>query len=184
VKTGLLSMVLFFIVQSTHAAGATDKAALQRGAGFFMNYCAGCHSLRYMRPDQMTGYQYPMVISMPEADARQWFGRMPPDLSLTARERGPAWVYTYLTSFYADQTRPFGANNTLVPDVAMPNVLAPLSSQTRLDGDLHDVVLFLVYVAEPARMIRYRTGFVVMAFLAVLGLLIYRLKLLYWRDIR
>lgn len=148
-----------------------------------MNYCAGCHSLKYMRPDQITGYQYPTVISMPEVDARQWFGRMPPDLSLTARERGPAWIYTYLTSFYADQTRPYGTNNILVPDVAMPNVLAPLQGHHKLDGDLHDVVSFLVYVAEPTKMLRYQTGIWVISFLIIFGLLLYQLKLLYGREI-
>ena len=121
---------------------------------------------------------------MPASDARQWFGRMPPDLSLSAREHGSLWLYTYLTSFYPDHNRPFGANNTLVPDVAMPNVLYPLKDQTKLKDDLHDVVSFLVYVAEPVRLIRYRAGLVVMGFLMVLGLLVYLLKRLYWRDIR
>ena len=165
----VLAFICVLILNGMQATYATDKAELQRGADFFMNYCAGCHSLKYMRPN-------PLEISMPAADARDWFGRTPPDLSLTARERGPVWLHTYLTSFYADQTRPFGANNTLVPDVAMPNVLAPLKGQHHFDGDLHDVVSFLVYVAEPARMIRYRLGLVVMVFWAVLGLLIYRLK--------
>ncbi len=155
----------------------SDNLSVQRGAVFFMNYCSGCHSLRYLRPN-------PVMVSLPEPDARQWFGRMPPDLSLTARERGPVWLFSYLTGFYPDHSRPFGANNTLVPDVAMPNVLYPLKGQINLEGDLHDVISFLVYVAEPERLVRYRIGLVVMAFLAVLGLLIYQLKRLYWRDIQ
>ena len=131
------------------------QSRIQRGAKLFMNYCSGCHSLRYMRYNRMaedlglttfdgeldqdllvsnliftsaTIYD-PIQISMPPVDAQQWFGITPPDLSLSARERGPEWIYTYLKSFYADDSRPFGTNNLLVPDVAMPNILAPLAGK-------------------------------------------------------
>ena len=102
-----------------------DKEKLQRGAKIFMNYCSGCHSLRFMRYNRMATdlglitfsgaidsdllisnlifttakEQDPIVNSMPATDARQWFGRLPPDLSLSARERGAEWIYTYLKSF-------------------------------------------------------------------------------------
>ena len=178
-----LFMYLFFfiLVQNTHAA---DEVELQRGAAVFMNYCSGCHSLRYFRPDSLTGNQSLMKVSMPEIDARQWFGRMPPDLSLSARERGAQWLNDYLTGFYPDHNRPFGANNRLLPDVAMPNVLYPLQGKAKLEDDLHAVVSFLVYVAEPTKPARYRLGIAVLGFLAIFGLLIYQLKRLYWRDIR
>ena len=168
----LLCVVIVFAMPNAFAA---DKDALQRGRVFFMNYCAGCHSLKYMRP--------PNLIAMPPVDARQWFGRMPPDLSLTARARGPAWIRTYLTSFYPDSSRPFGANNTLMPYVAMPNVLWSLQNNSQLKDDLDDLSAFLMYVAEPSRLIRYRLGLLVMAFLGVLGVLIWRLKILCWRNI-
>lgn len=182
----LLAMcgLFFILLQSAQATSLTHEKAVQRGAMFFMNYCSGCHSLRYMRPDHVTGNQSLTKISLPEADARQWFGRMPPDLSLTARQRGPVWLYAYLTGFYADKTRPFGTNNHTFPDVSMPDVLYPLRGHINLDADLHDVVSFLVYVAEPARSVRYQAGFWVILFSVVLGLLIYRLKVIYWRDIR
>ena len=162
---------------------AANDASIQRGADFFMNYCSGCHALKYMRPDQKILAQDLTQISLPARDAQHWFGKMPPDLSLTARERGPAWVYAYLTHFYPDPSRPFGANNTWVPDVAMPNVLAPLKDVKTRNADLHDVVSFLVYVAEPMRGVRHQMGLVVMGFLAVLGALIYRLKTVCWRNI-
>lgn len=130
----------------------TDTAALQRGAKIYMNYCSGCHSLKYVRYSQMAkGLGLltfdgrldrdllfnnlvftkaddgdPIVIAMPPADAREWFGKIPPDLSLEARVRGVDWLFTYLTSFYQDDNKPFNSNNRLFPDVAMPNVLAPL----------------------------------------------------------
>ena len=193
-------------VMLTHAAtllpvhiDTENKATLQRGAKLFMNYCSGCHSLRYMRYNRMahdlglttvsgevdTDFlqsnliythatpQDPIQISMPAADARQWFGRVPPDLSLTARERGSSWIYTYLKSFYADAKRPFGANNLLVPDVAMPNVLMPLRdnsgmTQQQFEQSLTDVVTFLSYVAEPEKAMRHTLGWKVLLFLLVL----------------
>lgn len=130
-----------------------DDASLQRGAGVFMNYCAGCHSLQYMRyknlgegigiRDIHTGEALeelineklnfvtdkvhdPVVSAMPRKDAEQWFGVAPPDLTLVARVRGTDWLYSYLRSFYEDQTRPFGANNLVFPDVGMPHVLVSL----------------------------------------------------------
>ncbi len=148
---------------------------VQRGERVFTSYCAGCHTLRYTSSLLQKN-------SLLDEDARQWFGRMPPDLSLIARERGARWLYDYLTGFYEDKTRPFGTNNHVVPDVGMPNVLASLDKGT-LKQVAHDVVGFLVEVAEPHRSLRYRIGFFVMVFLAVFGLLIYRLKTLCWRDL-
>jgi ubiquinol-cytochrome c reductase cytochrome c1 subunit len=132
-----------------------DKASLQRGAKYYMNYCAGCHSLKYMRYKSMakdigilddygdvakklvdnnlifTGAKFGDLINiaMSMPDAREWFGVEPPDLTLETRVRGSDWVYTYLMSFYQDPKRPLGANNRLFPDVAMPNVLAPLQGE-------------------------------------------------------
>lgn len=128
------------------------KASLQRGAKYYMNYCSGCHSLKYLRYNRMAKdlglttfdgevdkpllinnlifsealIHDPITIAMPQADARRWFGVVPPDLSLEARVRGSDWIYTYLKSFYRDDSRPFGSNNRLIPGVAMPNVLGPL----------------------------------------------------------
>ncbi|MGH8277984.1 MAG: cytochrome c1 [Gammaproteobacteria bacterium] len=119
-----------------------DKASLQRGAKYFVNYCAGCHSAQYVRYNRVgsdlglsdaqvekylmfaggkvTGT---MVSAMPEADATTWFGTAPPDLSVEARIHSPNWIYTYLKSFYLDPSKPTGANNTVFPNVAMPDVL-------------------------------------------------------------
>lgn len=212
-----------------------DTASLQRGAKLFMNYCSGCHSLRYLRYNRMANdlglttfdgavdtdllennliftsakIHDPIQISMPEEDALQWFGRVPPDLSLSARERGASWLYTYLKSFYADPKRPFGANNILIPDVSMPNVLQPLSgiviaqnlsadhnlpvhlvhvergemTQQQFDSAVQDLVTFLVYAAEPVKLVRYKIGIFVILFLIVFTIVAYRLKKNYWRDV-
>jgi ubiquinol-cytochrome c reductase cytochrome c1 subunit len=127
-----------------------DKASLQRGARNFVNYCLGCHSLKYERWSRMAKdldipedllqkdlmppgdkpAQY-ILTSMPAADAEAWFGKTPPELSLIARARGTAYVYQFLTTFYADPTRPTGANNLRLPSTAMPVVLSELEGVKR-----------------------------------------------------
>ena len=127
-----------------------DSASLQRGAGLYVNYCLGCHSLSFMRYDRMgrdlglTDEQVsenllfaadkvtaPMSIAMRAEAARNWFGVEPPDLSVISRARGPDWLYSYLTTFYADPnpSRPFGVNNVVYEDVGMPHALVPLQGR-------------------------------------------------------
>ena len=70
-----------------------------------------------------------MTTAMRPADAKAWFGAVPPDLSVISRAKasaagsGPAYLYTYLRTFYKDDTRPTGWNNLVVPNVAMPHVM-------------------------------------------------------------
>ena len=71
----------------------------------------------------------PIINAMTKAQAKEWFGVAPPDLSLIVRVRGVDWLYTYLNSFYRDDKRLWGTNNARFPDVAMPNVLAHLQGQ-------------------------------------------------------
>ncbi|HET7593582.1 MAG TPA: cytochrome c1 [Rhodanobacteraceae bacterium] len=125
-----------------------DQGALQRGARLFMNYCAGCHSLKYMRYSQMaeglgltekqvmdnlnfTGAKFgePIVSAMPEADAEKWFGKAPPDLSLEVSAKGADWVAAYMKSFYLDPSTTSGWNNTVFPNVAMPFPLWQLQGE-------------------------------------------------------
>lgn len=68
-----------------------------------------------------TGAQ--MTVAMNPEDAKRWFGTAVPDLSVIARSRGADWLYTYLTTFYADDKRPTGVNNIAFPNVGMPHVL-------------------------------------------------------------
>jgi ubiquinol-cytochrome c reductase cytochrome c1 subunit len=122
----------------------SNLPSLQRGARHFMDYCSGCHSLKYIRYSRLAedlkisdslrdtylvrpGDKFSDYIkaSMPVADAQEWFGRPPPDLSLVARSRGSDWVFNFLTSFYADAaSRQTGVNNLQLPGTAMPHVLA------------------------------------------------------------
>jgi ubiquinol-cytochrome c reductase cytochrome c1 subunit len=120
--------------------------SLQRGARNFMAYCSGCHSLKFVRysrvaqdlkisdelRDQLLvkpGAKFTDYItsSMPEKDAAEWFGKAPPDLSLTARSRSPDWIFNFLTTFYADAaSQQTGVNNLQLPGTAMPHVLSSL----------------------------------------------------------
>jgi ubiquinol-cytochrome c reductase cytochrome c1 subunit len=119
-----------------------DVASLQRGSRLFFNYCAGCHSLQYLRysriaedlkldeKDVANNLIFTSakigdhaVNQMPAALAAGWFGKAPPDLSLEARAKGPDWIYNYLKSFYLDASRPVGWNNTVFPNASMPNAL-------------------------------------------------------------
>jgi len=214
-----------------------NEASLQRGAKLFMNYCSGCHTLQYMRyqrisedlniptekmeknlmftrgiiHDQITG-------TMPEKSA-DWFGTMPPDLTLVARwhPNGADWLYSFLLSFYLDDKTGTGVNNLVMENTAMPHVLWPLQGYQKLpesDGDhgeeagghgaakpefeivqagsmdeqeyrraVGDIVNFLVYVGEPAKMVRYSLGKKVIAFLLLFTLLAWLLKREYWRDV-
>jgi ubiquinol-cytochrome c reductase cytochrome c1 subunit len=118
-----------------------DTASLQRGAKLFVNYCLNCHSAQYMRYNRLTDLGLTedqikanlmfasdkigdtMQVALKPKDAAKWFGAQPPDLSVTARSRGADWLYTYLRTFYRDESRPTGWNNVAYPNVGMPNVL-------------------------------------------------------------
>lgn len=123
----------------------SNTPSLQRGATNFVNYCLACHSLKYMRYQRMaedlgitdaqlrenliptdakpTDY---MLSTFPAADAEVWFGRAAPDLSLTARAKGPDYIYQFLKGFYVDTTKVTGTNNLALDGAAMPAVLSDL----------------------------------------------------------
>ena len=126
---------------------ANNMAALQNGAKLFVNYCLNCHSAASMRYSRLkdlglTDEQIKnnlllagdkvgelMTTHLTVKDAKAWFGAAPPDLSVIARAKsselgsGPDWLYTYLRSYYKDDSRPTGWNNMVFPNVGMPHVL-------------------------------------------------------------
>lgn len=154
----------------------SNEAAIQRGARDFVNYCMGCHSAKYVRYKQFTKVGLTedqvkdnlmfaggkigdhMTIAMNPDDAAKWFGAAPPDLTLVARIRGSDWIYTYLRSFYKDESRPMGVNNVVFPNVGMPHVLLPLQGlqepvykEVEREGKTHKVIEGLELV-EPGSM--------------------------------
>ena len=116
----------------------SNQQSLQRGAKIFINYCLSCHSAAYMRYNRM-GQDLSisddvlkenlmfaaekvgdvMSISMRQEDSINYFGVIPPDLSVIARSRGADWLYTYFKTFYKDDSRPFGVNNLVYKDTAV-----------------------------------------------------------------
>lgn len=206
-----------------------DQLSVIRGAGYYAKYCLGCHGLKQIRYSRIAKdlkineaqlresflfgdakIHDPVNTAMTTESAAISFGVAPPDLSLVVRSRGADWVYTYLRSFYADTKRPFGVNNLLVPNVAMPNVLWELQGPQeavieRVDGKLEivgvkssgqgkmthrefdravsDLVNFLAYVAEPSALQRLPMGKYVIVFLLFMTFIFYRLKKEYWKDI-
>lgn len=207
-----------------------DQAALQNGAKLFVNYCLNCHSANYMRynrladlgltPQQIkdnllftadkVGEQ--MRIAMSQKDGKDWFGAAPPDLTVIARSRSSAdgsgadWLYTYLRSFYRDDSRVQGWNNTVFDNVGMPHVLWELQGEQRLKVDgqgnksfelvkpgkmtsaeydqaVGDLVGYLQYMSEPFAGQRVKIGIGVLIFLAFLFVVSYRMKKDYWKDV-
>jgi ubiquinol-cytochrome c reductase cytochrome c1 subunit len=135
-------------------AKVTDVAALQNGAKLFVNYCLNCHSASFMRYNRLRDIGLSedqikknlmfasekvgdtMKVALDPKQAKEWFGGLPPDLTVIARSRadfgkgsGADYLYTYLRSYYRDDTKATGWNNMAFPSVAMPNVLWELQGQ-------------------------------------------------------
>jgi ubiquinol-cytochrome c reductase cytochrome c1 subunit len=132
-----------------------DVAALQNGAKLFVNYCLSCHSAAFMRYNRLrdiglTEKQIKenlmfttdkvgdtMKAAIDPKQAKEWFGANPPDLTLVARSRasgagsGADYLYTYLRTYYRDETKPTGWNNMAFPNVGMPHVMWELQGERR-----------------------------------------------------
>jgi len=152
-----------------------------------------------------------MKASMSEKDAAKFFGAAPPDLSTMTRMKSVDYIYSFLKSFYPDPSTPTGWNNTVFEKTAMPHVLFPLQGEQKVsavaenegdkphlkyehigggsqspeefEGTVRDLVNFLVYLGEPAKLKRYNIGFWVMVFLGILLIITWFLKKEYWRDV-
>ncbi|MBI5659163.1 MAG: cytochrome c1 [Nitrosomonadales bacterium] len=150
-----------------------------------------------------------MQAAMDTNTAKLAYGVAPPDLSVISRSRSADWLYTYLRSFHTDKTRASGWNNAIFPNVGMPHVLADLQGELELkienqagreslklvlvspgslkpaeyDAAITDLTNFLVFMGEPAKMVRTNLGMIVVGFLLVLFVLVFALKKEIWKDI-
>ena len=220
----------------THFTPVRTDRALQRGARTFVNYCQACHTAEYHRYSRLAsdigisdqemldnmifttdvaGEQTKvgslMTNNMSSDYAKTAFGVVPPNLALVSRSRGVDWLYTYMMSFYLDESRPLGANNTVYPNVGMPHVLAGLQGWQKPvyedDGEGHtslkgfapitagqlsdeeyqsvvrDLVSFLDYLGDPNREARHSLGIKVILFLLLFLVLAIFLKKEYWKDV-
>ena len=178
-KIILWLMASLMLAGGAHAAGGgipwdkfpkervTDLAALQNGAKLFVNYCLNCHAAAFMRYNRMRDIGLTeeqirknlmfagdkvgetMKVSLDPKEAKEWFGGVPPDLTVIARSRadgskgsGADYLYTYLRTYYRDDTKATGWNNLAFPSVGMPHVLWQLQGQQRAvfvdEKDPHD----------------------------------------------
>jgi ubiquinol-cytochrome c reductase cytochrome c1 subunit len=182
-KLILTLMLALGVAAAAHASGgdevAWDKApsrtndlpALQNGAKLFVNYCLNCHSAAFMRFNRLRDIGISeqqikenlltvsekvgdtMKSPIDPKDAKEWFGAVPPDLTLIARSRsghggtGADYLYTYMRTFYRDPSRPTGWNNLAFPNVGMPHVLWELQGDRepvfdKVESHGHEVEVF------------------------------------------
>jgi ubiquinol-cytochrome c reductase cytochrome c1 subunit len=224
--------------QASEAGYRLDRApiepnnlvSLQAGARTFVNYCLNCHGAQYMRYNRLTDLGLSesqirdnlvltdakvgdtMKVALGAKDGKAMFGAAPPDLTVIGRSRGADWLYTYLRTFYRDESSPTGWNNAVFPQVAMPHALwalqgeralqvvedkarhgAPLYKWTQLspgamsevqyDTVVRDLVNYLVYMGEPSAVNRKRIGIVSLFVLGILFIFAYALKKEYWKNV-
>lgn len=141
----------------------TDQASLQNGAKLFVNYCLSCHSAAFMRYNRLQDIGLTeqeikdnllfttdkvgetMKATLDPKQAKDWFGGNPPDLTVIARSRagaggtGADYLYTFLRTFYRDETKPTGWNNLAFPSIGMPHALWQLQGERRAVFEEQDV---------------------------------------------
>jgi len=221
---GLYNSISFSADGSYHLDNAKinldDEQSLQRGARNFINYCLNCHSANYMRYNRLAdiGLRDDVIkenllftaektgelmdINMDSTEAKKWFGANPPNLTVTARSRGKDWIYSYLRTFYVDESRELGWNNLVYPNAAMPHVLWELQGVQNLEDNklkltksgllsaeeydqfVLDTTNYMVFMSEPAKLVRHKIGYYVIGFLLILLILVINLKKEFWKDIK
>jgi len=153
-----------------------------------------------------------MDIAMRPEDAEAWLGKTPPDLSLISSARGNDWLFTYMKTFYKDEAGGWNnlvLPNVSMPHVmwqlqgiqtlAEPEhgaeqgddhgaprltlAVPGLQTPEQYEGIVRDLVTFLDYLSEPAKLKRKNLGIWVMLFLLLFAGVSYALKVEYWRDV-
>ena len=208
-----------------------DEVGLQRGAQIFTNYCLSCHSASSMRFNRLQDIGLSeqeikdnllfttdkigetMIAAIDPKQAKSWFGANPPDLTVIARSRagsggsGADYLYTFLRTFYRDETKVTGWNNLAFPNVGMPHVMWELQGQRRavFEGDhfkgweqitpgtlseqeydqqVGDLVNYLQWMGEPAQAARKNIGIGVLIFLGIFIVIAWKLNAAFWKDVK
>ena len=208
-----------------------DLASLQNGAKLFVNYCLSCHSAAFMRFNRLQDIGLSeqeikdnllfttdkigetMIAAIDPKQAKSWFGANPPDLTVIARSRagsggsGADYLYTFLRTFYRDETKVTGWNNLAFPNVGMPHVMWALQGQRRavVEGDhfkgweqitpgtlseqeydqqVGDLVNYLQWMGEPAQAARKNIGIGVLIFLGIFIVIAWKLNAAFWKDVK
>ena len=209
----------------------SNQASLQNGAKLFVNYCLSCHSAAFMRYNRLQDIGLSeqeikdnllfttdkvgetMIAAINPKQAKDWFGANPPDLTVIARSRaghngtGADYLYTFLRTFYRDETKATGWNNLAFPSVGMPHPLWEMQgqrhavfegdhfkgweqitpgtlSEQEYDQQVGDLVNFLQWMGEPAQATRTRVGTGVLIFLAIFIVIAWKLNAAFWKDVK
>jgi len=147
-----------------------------------------------------------MKSNLNATDAKKWFGAVPPDLSVIARAKasgdgtGADWIYTYLRTYYKDDSRATGWNNLVFPNVGMPHVLWELqgvraakfeeekdphdANVQEYDSAVADLVAYLDWMGEPVKNKRQRLGVWVLFLMSILVFLTWRLNASFWKEVK
>ncbi len=177
--------------------------AIHRGAEVVLNVCMGCHSLRYMRyqdlrfagiaePEitKLRGEHAPddsLLSAMDDAAASESFGRIPPDQSTLAkaREGGANYIYSFVTSFALESDG--SVVNRMKPETRMPDVLGYATSsgtdRAAIEGQIRDAAVFLEWASDPRAGERRTLGRYVIAYLILVTVLLYFVKRRVWKGI-
>jgi len=190
-----------------------DQVQLRRGLTVFTDVCMGCHSATYVTYKDLMDYpelgltrkavdelrgEHALTEGLrtdtSAADAKEMYGKVPPDLSLiaAARHGGPNYIYSILTGFEHDPDGriPDGNFNEYFPGnrIAMPDPLSWLDhekgDEAQIEQDAQDVAAFLAFVADPHQNQRHAIGKWVLGFLLLLTLVLWRLKVEIWKDVK
>jgi cytochrome c1 len=189
-----------------------DHESVNRGLDVFTEICMGCHSAKYVtykglmdypeigisreKADELRGDKpltAALISDLSPADAKEFYGKVPPDLSLivAGRRGGADYVYSILTGFEHDPHGkiPDGNYNTYFPGnrIAMPDPLSWLdhnpADTATLEQQAHDVTTFLAFISDPHQNERRAIGVWVMGFLVILTLVLWMLKREVWKDV-
>lgn len=183
---------------------ATDTASRHRGFEVYYNLCRMCHQLKYVKYQYLKdiGFKKPEIDAMrgtklvnehisstlKESSAMRLFGKVPPDLSLMAkaREDGPSYIYTLLTSYHVvnGQGKGLFVENSLFNGIKMPDPfaysVASPQRKKKVISDLKDVVSFLYWASDPKADERKSMGVWVIGYLILLSVLLYLIKRRVW----
>lgn len=198
-------------VQLDEPKFAYDRISqIKAGAKAFMQSCYSCHTMSYLRTDEVSLEAGINPDSAPQWDASSWNGHPPPDLSLITAIKGIDYVYSYLRGYYVDESHPSGYENIVMPGTQMPNPFVVLQgNQVKLNVEqsnprLHEVlelqvkgnlkpqafndyvssiVSYLDYASDPSILVRNHYGVYVLVFLLVMIVVMIGLDLVYWSDI-
>lgn len=196
-----------------HAGISFDNETMRKGLTVFTDVCMGCHSAKYVtyrglmdykeiglsreEVDELRGDKSLMEglkTELAPEDAKEFYGKVPPDLSVMANARhgGGDYIYSLMIGYAQDPEGKIaeGNYNEHFPGgrIAMPDPMAWIGHDPADEADLKEqaraVSSFLAFIADPHQLERKRIGVWVMGFLVLLTIVLYLLKKEVWKDVK